>query len=49
MLEHYAPILYCLGATDESDEATFPFEGIVFGTISMRMVWFEDRNSSKPR
>jgi 4,5-DOPA dioxygenase extradiol len=40
-LEHYAPILYCLGATSDSDKAHYPYEGIEFGTISMRMVLFE--------
>jgi 4,5-DOPA dioxygenase extradiol len=40
-LEHYAPILYCLGSTDEHDAATYPYEGIEFGTISMRMVLFQ--------
>jgi 4,5-DOPA dioxygenase extradiol len=42
-LEHYAPVLYCLGATGETDEATFPYEGMEFGTISMRMALFEGR------
>ena len=40
-LEHYAPILYCLGSTDERDRVTYPYEGIEFGTISMRMTLFE--------
>lgn len=44
-LEHYAPILYCLGATDETDKTTYPYEGMEFGTISMRMVLFESQNS----
>jgi 4,5-DOPA dioxygenase extradiol len=42
-LEHYAPLLYCLGATEEHDEVSFPYEGLEFGTISMRMVKFESR------
>lgn len=37
-LEHYAPVLYCAGATDENDRVSYPYEGIEFGTISMRMV-----------
>jgi len=41
-LEHYAPILYCLGATDETDRLTYPYEGIEYGTISMRMALFQD-------
>ena len=40
-LEHYAPILYCLGSTDERDKVTYPYEGMEFGTISMRMALFE--------
>ena len=43
-LEHYAPVLYCLGATDGTDRATYPHEGIEFGTISMRMALFESQN-----
>jgi len=41
-LEHYAPILYCLGATDEADRVSYPYEGIEFGTISMRMALFQN-------
>ena len=44
-LEHYAPILYCLGATDESDRVSFPYEGIEYGTISMRMALFQGAQS----
>ncbi len=39
-LEHYVPVLYCLGASGESDEVSFPHEGLEFGTISMRMAMF---------
>jgi 4,5-DOPA dioxygenase extradiol len=39
-LEHYAPLLYCLGAVQEKDEVSFPYEGMEFGTISMRMALF---------
>lgn len=39
-LEHYIPVLYCLGATDEADKVSFPYEGIEFGSISMRMALF---------
>ena len=42
-LEHYIPLLYALGATEKSDEVSFPYEGIEFGTISMRMALFEKR------
>jgi 4,5-DOPA dioxygenase extradiol len=41
-LEHYAPVFYCLGATDGKDRVSFPYEGIEFGTISMRMALFEN-------
>jgi 4,5-DOPA dioxygenase extradiol len=44
-LEHYAPILYCLGSTDEHDSVTYPYEGMEFGTVSMRMVLFEKQVS----
>lgn len=39
-LEHYVPLLYCLGASGDGDAVTYPYEGIEFGTISMRMVLF---------
>lgn len=42
-LEHYAPILYCLESTGEDDKVTYPFEGIEFGSISMRMVRFDQQ------
>lgn len=42
-LEHYAPVLYCLGATGVTDEVSFPYEGMEFGTISMRMAMFKNR------
>lgn len=40
-LEHYAPLLYCLGCTDERDTVSYPYEGIEFGTISMRLAYFQ--------
>lgn len=40
-LDHYAPVLYCMGATDEQDIVTYPYEGIEFGTISMRLALFQ--------
>ena len=42
-LEHYAPVLYCLGATGENDEVSFLYEGMEFGAISMRMAMFSSR------
>jgi 4,5-DOPA dioxygenase extradiol len=44
-LEHYVPILYCLGSTDERDRVTYPYEGMEFGMISMRMALFEPANA----
>jgi len=40
-LEHYAPILYCISATDVGDQVTYPYEGIEFGSVSMRTVLFQ--------
>lgn len=38
--EHYLPLLYCLGASDENDTVTFPYEGYEMGSLSMRAVQF---------
>ncbi len=35
-MDHYAPMLYALGAGDTDDEFHFEFEGIQNGSISMR-------------
>jgi 4,5-DOPA dioxygenase extradiol len=40
-LEHYAPILYCISATDARDEVSYPYEGIEYGSVSMRTVLFQ--------
>lgn len=45
-LEHYAPILYCISATDADDNATYPYEGIEFGSVSMRTVLFQPVDSA---
>ncbi len=37
-VEHYLPLLYCIGSTDERDAVTYPYEGFDFGSISMRMI-----------
>ncbi len=37
-LEHYLPLLYCMGSTDEKDSISYPYEGFDFGSISMRAV-----------
>jgi len=38
--EHYLPLLYVLGASDENDAVTFPVEGMDGGSISMLSVQF---------
>ena len=38
--EHYLPLLYVLGASDEEDSVTFPVEGMDGGSISMLSVQF---------
>jgi 4,5-DOPA dioxygenase extradiol len=39
-VEHYLPLLYCMGSTSERDAVTYPYEGFDFGSISMRMMLF---------
>jgi len=39
-VEHYLPLLYCMGTTDERDAVSYPYEGFDFGSISMRMILF---------
>lgn len=39
-VEHYLPLLYCIGSTDEKDAVSYPYEGFDFGSISMRAVLF---------
>lgn len=39
-VEHYLPLLYCIGSTDENDAVSYPYEGFDFGSISMRAVLF---------
>jgi 4,5-DOPA dioxygenase extradiol len=39
-LEHYLPLLYAYGASDEEDEVKFIFEGFQMGSLSMRSVRF---------
>ena len=40
-VEHYLPLLYCMGSTDERDTVSYPYEGFDFGSISMRMILFD--------
>jgi 4,5-DOPA dioxygenase extradiol len=35
-LEHYLPLLYTYGASDEKEKIVFPFEGMQMGSLSMR-------------
>jgi 4,5-DOPA dioxygenase extradiol len=44
-LEHYAPILYTMGSTDEHDTVSYPYEGIELGSVSMRMAFFQPQPS----
>jgi 4,5-DOPA dioxygenase extradiol len=39
-VEHYLPLLYCMGSTDERDRVSYPYEGFDFASISMRMILF---------
>jgi len=39
-VEHYLPLLYCMGSTDERDSVSYPYEGFDFGSISMRAILF---------
>ncbi len=41
-VEHYVPLLYCMASTDEEDKVSYPHEGFDFGSISMRMILFEN-------
>lgn len=40
-VEHYLPLLYCMGATDKRDSVSYPYEGFDFGSVSMRAILFE--------
>ncbi len=39
-LEHYVPLLYCAGCTDETDAVSYPYEKTEFGSVSMRSVCY---------
>ena len=38
--EHYWPLLYVLGASDEKDQLSFPFDEIQLGSLAMRTVLY---------
>jgi len=46
-LEHYAPILYTMGCTDERDTVSYPYEAIELGSVSMRMALFQPELSRR--
>lgn len=39
-LDHYLPLLYTVGASDEKEQAKFIFEGMQMGSLSMRSVMY---------
>lgn len=39
-LEHYHPLIYALGASNEKDRVSYPFEEMQNGSLSMRSVLF---------
>lgn len=39
-IDHYLPLLYVLGTSDEKDQVSFPYEEIQLGSMSMRAVRF---------
>lgn len=38
--EHYLPLIYVMGVSDENDEVSFPVEGVDGGSVSMLTVQF---------
>jgi 4,5-DOPA dioxygenase extradiol len=48
-LEHYVPLLYCMGSTTERDAVSYPYEGFEYGSLSMRMVMFSGENATDPQ
>lgn len=38
--EHYLPLIYVLGVSDNSDKISFPYQGFEYSSISMRAVRF---------
>lgn len=39
-MDHYYPLFYVLGASDEKDKLTFEYEGLQNGSISMRTLMY---------
>jgi 4,5-DOPA dioxygenase extradiol len=46
-VEHYLPLLYCTGSTDERHAVSYPYEGFDFGSISMRMILFGEAKGAE--
>ena len=46
-VEHYLPLLYCMGSTDERDAVSYPYEGFDFGSISMRAILFGSASTNR--
>jgi 4,5-DOPA dioxygenase extradiol len=44
--EHYLPLLYVLGASDEADQLEFPVVGIEGGAVSMLSIMFSNQVTS---
>lgn len=45
-VEHYLPLLYCMGSVDGDDAVSYPYEGFDFGSISMRAILFGNTANS---
>lgn len=41
--EHYLPLIYTYGASDEDDQLSFPYAGYEMGSLSMRMALWEEK------
>lgn len=39
-MDHYIPLLYAMGASDEKDPISFPYKGFQYGSISMKTIKF---------
>ena len=46
-VEHYLPLLYCMGTVDESDAVSYPYEGFDYGSISMRAILLGDATNQQ--
>jgi len=46
-VEHYLPLLYCMGSADESDAVSYPYEGFDYGSISMRAILLGDATNQQ--